>query len=181
MLKCRVCLDINRHKSIGVMMLPFLPPPEFRRQIAVRPFWIVLFVKSLHQHSWAPLLSSRNIRPSITTSSSFSTSQSVFWSRRERQISGSPKRPDRLWDPHSTPTGQRGLLPQGVKRWRLTLTTDLHLMPRFRMSGVIPLFPRKHSWRTQRHFIFYLCTHKYTKPMFYALVVLLKKLGVNRV
>jgi len=92
----------------------------------------------------------------------------------------SPKCPDLLWDPHSILLkGQRGLLPQGVKRWRLTLITDLHLMPRFRMSGAVPLFPHKHSWRSQRHFIFYLCTHKYTKSLFYALVVLLKKLGVN--
>ena len=52
----------------------------------------------------------------------------------------SPKRPDLLWDPPSLHSWYLCYL-LGYSGRHVTLTTHLHLVPRLRMSGAIPLHP----------------------------------------
>jgi hypothetical protein len=61
----------------------------------------------------------------------------------------SPKRPDRIRRPPSLLfSGYRRFI-LGVKRPGHKLTTYLHIVPRLRMSGAIPLLPYMPSWHGQ--------------------------------
>ena len=70
-----------------------------------------------------------------------------------KRFFNSPKRPDRLWGPPSLLfNGYRGSFPKGgggCSGWGLNFTTHLHIFPRFRMTGAIPLLPYMPSWHGQ--------------------------------
>jgi len=60
------------------------------------------------------------------------------------------KRPDHLWRwPSLLFNRYRGSFP-GIGGQCLRLTTHVHLVPRLRMSGAIPLLPHIPSWCGQR-------------------------------
>jgi len=42
-------------------------------------------------------------------------------------------------------SGHHGLFPWGQRGWGLKLTADLHLVPRLRIGGAVPLFPHMPS------------------------------------
>jgi hypothetical protein len=66
-----------------------------------------------------------------------------------------PKRPDRLWGPHSLLLNrQRGRLPRGYSGRDVNLNIHLHPVPTLRMSGPIHQLPHTHSWRAYDNFNF---------------------------
>ena len=66
----------------------------------------------------------------------------IFDSRLTRETLPSPKRPYRLWDPTQPPIRRvPGFFPEGKAAGGINVTAPLHLMPRLRMSGAIPIRP----------------------------------------
>ena len=64
-------------------------------------------------------------------------------------ILATPKCPDRLWGPHSLLFRGYGGSFQEEKRPGREVT-QLHILPKYRMSGAKPLLPSMSSWREER-------------------------------